>query len=147
MERTKAQASETAEQLRERMSAVADQAKTQVSEAIEPLKQKAWDAAEEQKKAGADRLSSVARAIEHAAEDLEHELPLAASYIREAAARVERASATVRDRSMDELVHQADQFARHNTLAFFAGSVLAGFALSRFLKSSAPHARSYARHA
>jgi hypothetical protein len=92
--------------------------------------------AAEQKDEGAERLDGVAQAIHSAAQQIGRELPQAAGYIHDAAARLEEASSMVRERSLDDLVGMVDDFAHRQPAAFFGGSVLAGFLLSRFLKSS-----------
>ena len=69
--------------------------------------------------------------------ELEKELPHAASYVHEAADRLERAAAELRERSLDDLFASLSQFARNQPATFFGSAVFAGFALSRFLKSSA----------
>ena len=43
----------------------------------------------------------------------------------------------IRERNIEELAHEANDFARRNTVAFFGISLAAGFALARFLKSGA----------
>jgi hypothetical protein len=43
----------------------------------------------------------------------------------------------VRNQSIEDIITAIDEFARRQPVAFFGGSVLAGFVLSRFLKSSA----------
>lgn len=93
--------------------------------------------AEEQKVRGAERLGGVAKAVHSAASEMERDLPQAAGYIHEAAERIDRASAAIRHQSIEEIISQIDEFARRQPVAFFGGSVLAGFVLSRFLKSTA----------
>jgi hypothetical protein len=61
-----------------------------------------------------------------------------ARHIREAAKSVEGLSNNLRNRSVDELMHAASDLARSRPGVFIAGAVAAGFALSRFLKSSVP---------
>ena len=81
--------------------------------------------------------------MHRAADDLETQIPGAADYVHEAADRLEQASAALKERSLDDLVGTLGQFARNQPVAFFGTTVLAGFVLSRFLKSSAEgaHAR------
>jgi hypothetical protein len=93
--------------------------------------------AEEQKSAAAEQVEDVARALDSAAEQVERVLPEAAHYVREAASGVHRVSSAVRDQSIDDLAEMALTFARNRPGTFFAGSVVVGFALARFLKSSA----------
>jgi hypothetical protein len=120
------------------MSSTGETIKEQAAHVIEPARDKVRHLAEEQKTAGADRLDAVARAVHDAADRLEPELPRQASgYIHEAAGGIERASAAIRERSIDDLLQIATNFARRQPVAFLAGAVLTGFALTRFLKSSA----------
>jgi hypothetical protein len=59
-----------------------------------------------------------------------------AGYVRDAAERVRDLSNTIEERDLRELLRNATDTARANPVTFFAGAVLAGFAISRFLKSS-----------
>jgi hypothetical protein len=81
--------------------------------------------------------SAASRAIHGAADEVEQELPQVAGFVHDAAAKLEGAAASLRERSVDDLVRSLNNFARKQPAAFFGGAVLAGFALSRFLKSSA----------
>jgi HPt (histidine-containing phosphotransfer) domain-containing protein len=94
--------------------------------------------AEQQKTRGVDALKGFAHAIQTAAGELESQSPGVARHIREAAKNVEGLSNNLRNRSVDELMHAASDLARSQPGVFIAGAVAAGFALSRFLKSSAP---------
>jgi ElaB/YqjD/DUF883 family membrane-anchored ribosome-binding protein len=92
--------------------------------------------AEDQKSAAADNVVRLSRAFHGAADQLGKELPQAAGYVHSAADRLQSASRTLRERSVEDMVGDLGDFARRQPLAAFAGAVLAGFALSRFLKSS-----------
>lgn len=94
--------------------------------------------AEEQKAAAADNVVRLSRAVHGAADQLSQELPQAAGYIHSAADRLQSASKTLRERSVEDMVRGFGDFARRQPVAAFAGAILAGFALSRFLKSSNP---------
>ena len=96
------------------------------------------ETADEAKTKGVDQMGGVSRAVHGAADQLGRELPQAAGYIHSVADKLESASSTLRERSTEDLVSDFNSFARRQPAAAFAGSVLAGFALSRFLKSSAP---------
>jgi len=128
---------ETAEEVPEQFASAAESAKEQVGAAASSMKEKARAMADDQKAAGAERLSGFARAINVAADQLQDELPQAASYVREAAAKDDDVSTMIRERSIEDLMHEANRFARANTVAFFGISLVAGFALARFLKSGA----------
>ncbi|HEX3440316.1 MAG TPA: hypothetical protein VHT93_08215 [Pseudolabrys sp.] len=104
--------------------------------AAETVKDTVRDVAEEQKNAGAERIEAVGRAVHGAADQLGKEIPQAAPYIHSAAETLEGAASWLQGRSVDEFVTSLNRFARQQPAAAFAGSVLAGFALARFLKSS-----------
>lgn len=98
---------------------------------------RAREFAEAKQQSGAERIGGVAAAVRRAAGDLEPDLPRAAGYVRGAADTMERASATLKEHSLDELIAGVGQFARRQPAAFFGAAVLTGFALSRFVKSAA----------
>jgi hypothetical protein len=112
------------------MQHVADQA-------ADAMKGRTRQMADEAKDRGTDQMTGVSRAVHDAADRLGQELPQAAGYIHSAADQLGSASAALRERSIEDLVSSFSSFARRQPAAAFAGSVLAGFALSRFLKSSA----------
>ena len=120
-------------------ASVAEDAKTTLDAASVTVKERTRTVAEQQKKAGADQIGGVARAIHGAAHEIEQEMPNAAGFIHNAAAKLEGAADSLRDRSVDDLIRSLNKFARSQPAAFFGGAVLAGFALSRFLKSSSGH--------
>lgn len=118
------------------VAATTARAQEKLSGVVEPLKDKMREIAEQQKDAGAEKLGTLAEAVHGAAQELESKLPAAADYIHSAADRLERASSNIRDRGVDDLIGACGSFARREPAAFFGGAMLAGFALSRFLKSS-----------
>jgi hypothetical protein len=120
-------------------SSAAEEAKTALDAASGTAKERARRIAEQQKQVGADQIGGVARAVHRAAREIEQELPHAAGFIHDAAAKLEGAAASLRERSVDDLIRSLNNFARSQPAALFGGAVLAGFALSRFLKSSSGH--------
>lgn len=120
------------------MSSTGETIKDQASRFIEPAKERARELAEEKKTQGADRLDAVAHAVHDAADRLGSELPPGATgAVHDAARGLERASSAIRDSSIDDMLRLVGNFARQQPVAFFSGAVLAGFTLSRFLKSTA----------
>jgi hypothetical protein len=111
-------------------------AQESASKAADTMKDRARDIAEQQKAAGADQLGGVADAMKAAAGDLRDKIPLASEYIDEVAGRLGRVASDLRERSVDDMVGNVADFARKQPAFFFAGAVAAGFALSRFAKSS-----------
>jgi F0F1-type ATP synthase membrane subunit b/b' len=117
-------------------STLAERARTRLDATIEPIKDKAKELAEAQKQNSAAKIGGIAATVRQAADDLERDLPRAAGYIHQAADTMERASSALKEHSLDELIGGLGQFARKQPAAFFGAAVLAGFALSRFIKSS-----------
>ena len=116
--------------------AQAQQAAEQAKQAARQAKDAAHSMMQRQKDYGADQMDGIARAAHGAAQELETQLPMAADYVRDAASRLERASASLRERDVGELLGSVAQFARTQPAALFGGAIVAGFAVSRFLKSS-----------
>ena len=104
--------------------------------AAEALKDTAADFAEAGKATGAERIGRLGRAVHGAANEIGRELPQAAEYVRTAGDGLENAAAHLRDHSVQDLFESFNRFARRQPVAAFAGAILAGFVLSRFLKSS-----------
>jgi hypothetical protein len=123
------------------VSATMEQAQKSASAAADRMKNRARDTArdmaEQQKAAGADQLGGMAHAMEAAAGELQKQMPLAAEYVDDVAARLDDLASALRERSVDDMLGNVADFARRQPAAFFAGAVAAGFALSRFAKSSA----------
>jgi hypothetical protein len=116
---------------------ITDKAKSDIAEAAEAAQTEARRIAGQQKNASADRLDEVAGAVDRAARSLETGMPQMAGYAHDAAARLEDAAKTLRQRNIDDLIADIGNFARAQPVLFLGGAMLAGFALTRFLKSSA----------
>lgn len=84
-----------------------------------------------------DSLSSLARAVRTSTDSLrDNQQPAVADYVERAASQIERLSATLRDRDVNELVHDAQQFARRQPAIFVGAAFAAGMLAARFMKSS-----------
>lgn len=99
--------------------------------------EKLMDTAEEQKRAGADFMTGVAGAVRRAASEFDEQVPQAAQYIRSAADQMETMSDALRRRDIGQMLSDVQSFARRQPSAFLGASFLAGFAMVRFLRSSA----------
>ncbi|GIK97646.1 MAG: hypothetical protein BroJett029_18550 [Alphaproteobacteria bacterium] len=117
-------------------SSLADKARAHVTEAAEPLKQEALATAERQKDYGADQIGGLAQAVHGVASELERQMPQAAGYVHSAASNLDRMASSLRDQSVDDLMQSFGKFARAQPAAVFGAAVLAGIALSRYVKSS-----------
>lgn len=119
------------------ISGLVDRAQTLASNAASNAQDTVRRLAEEQKTAAAEQVEDVARVLDTAAEQVERLLPEAGQYVRQAASGVHQVSSAVRDQSIDDIIEMGLTFARNRPGTFLAGSVVVGFAVARFLKSSA----------
>lgn len=109
-----------------------------IDAAVDKAKAHAEQAAEQQKAAGADRLSNIGDAVHSAADRLGREIPGAAQPLHSAADGLESIAKQLREQNIEDLAGSLSSFARQQPAAAFAACALAGFALTRFLKSSDP---------
>ena len=126
LEDLKGQASQAASSAKDTLGSMASEARNKVNDIVD-----------HQKKAGADQLSGIARAAHSAADGLDEKSPQVARLVRDAASSVDRFAGDLRDRDPRDVLASVSDFARQQPIAFFAGSVLVGFALARFFKSEA----------
>ena len=132
-EKAKDLASNSADALKAQASDLADAAKDVASQATGKLK----DAVNERKSSGAEYVGTLAETMRRAAREFDADLPIAGTYIRKAAEQVDGVSEGIRNGNLNDLVRNAQSFARRQPTAFLGIAVLAGFGVVRFLKSSA----------
>jgi hypothetical protein len=111
----------------------------QVGEFTSEISGELGKTAEDQKARGVKAMQALAHAVDTAAEELEAQSPVVAGFVRDAARHVESLSANISGRNPNEIIEGATRLARSRPAVFFAGAVAAGFALSRFLRSSGAH--------
>lgn len=128
----------TLDSLRDQASSVVQAAQTQAAGVIDQARESVVGLAEQQKSAASAQIDQVARAAHDAARRLEQDLPPAAHLVHQAASGIDRLSAELRDRSVEDIVRDVGQVVRSQPLAFFGGCVLFGFVAARFLKSASP---------
>ena len=124
--------------LKETAQTAADAVRQQAVQFARDVGQELSMTGETQKARGVDAIRQFARAIDSAALELERQSPTVARTVREAARAVDGLSDNLSSRSVNELIDSAAALARAQPALFIGGSVAAGFALARFLKSSAP---------
>lgn len=111
---------------REDLGAAADQVRQQTQQKL--------DDGREQAAGGLDSLVSAASA---AAEDLrEHNQQGLSRYVNEIADSVASVASSLRNKSVDELVHEVEAIARKNPTLFLAGSLAVGLGIGRFARAS-----------
>jgi len=92
---------------------------------------------ERPKRVAADQAVEMATAVHQAADQLEDQMPKAAELVHAAASRIEHGAESLRNQGIGELVQQFNELGRREPLALFGAAIAAGFAASRFFKSSA----------
>jgi hypothetical protein len=115
----------------------AEEAQLLASKLAQSATDKALDLAEQQKAAVADQVEGVAGLVENVAREVEEKIPAAGPSLREAASSVHHVSSAIRDRSTEDLLQDLSEFARRRPVALAGMSLVTGFALARFLKSTA----------
>jgi hypothetical protein len=127
----------SADTLKAQVSSVVEATKDVASQATDKLK----DTVSERRGAGADYVGSLAETIRRAAREFDSDIPIAGSYMRKAASQVESVSDSIRTGQFNDIVRNAQDFARRQPTAFLGLAALAGFAAVRFLKSSSDSAQ------
>ncbi len=101
----------------------------------------AEEVAEQQKNAGAERADEMAKAVHAAADELGKQMPQAAELVHAAASRFEKGGEALREHNLRDLMGTFSDMGRKEPVALFGGAMVAGFAVSRFLKSSSDSSR------
>jgi ElaB/YqjD/DUF883 family membrane-anchored ribosome-binding protein len=122
----------SAEKLKDQASELGNAARDMAGQAADKVK----DAVSDRKNAGADYVGSLAETIRRAGREFDTDLPIAGKYIRKAASQVDNFADSIRTGDFNDLVRNAQSFARRQPAAFLGITAFAGFAAVRFLKSS-----------
>lgn len=119
---------------------VMDEAKDTAKDMAGRAKEQGQSMLERQKDSAAGQVDSAANAFRTTAEQLQGQgQPQAGRYVSMFAEQLESLGGQLRDKNMDTLIRDAEDLGRRSPGVFLAGSVVAGFVLARFLKSSATH--------
>lgn len=116
----------------------ADEVRQTAREMAGRVKEQGRSMFEQQKDSAAQQVDSVAHAFRNTAGQLQGEgQSHAGRYVEMTADRLESFGRQLRQKGMDTLISDAEDMGRRAPAIFFTGSVVAGFLLARFLKSSA----------
>lgn len=133
---------QAAVEVKEKAGETAERAKRQAQEAAAQAQDEARDALSRQKNSAAAELDGVAHALRQTSNQLHRQdQDVFAEYGHRMADQVERASSYLEEHELDELVDDAQQFARSQPELFLGGAFTLGLLAARFLKSSAPRTR------
>jgi hypothetical protein len=87
-------------------------------------------------RSAAGQLEGVAAAIDRASSELDETQPTVAHYVGQLASGINGFASRLKEGSVDDLVSDAQRFAKSNPTMFLLGSVGVGMLLARFLKAS-----------
>jgi hypothetical protein len=134
----RAAAGQAAETVSQEAAAAAQTLKQQGAEVVQAAQSRAEAMAQQGQRSGAEQAEGIARAVHRAAEELQGTSPQLAGLVQDAAGSLDRMARGLRESSPGDMLHAVSDFARRQPLAFFGATVLAGFALTRFARASAP---------
>src|SRR3712207_1372311 len=130
-------AGDLAREAQDSVAQVVDRAQNTAGEVTEQAKQQATSQLESQKGRAVDSLVTVAQALRQTGQQLHDDQQNGvASYVEQAAERLERMTNYLRARDVPELVAETQEFARRQPGLFLTGAIALGFVGARFLKAS-----------
>lgn len=128
----------TAEQAKEKVGEVKDQVQEKAGEVKDQVTAQATSKIEQGKGQAVDSLGTVASAIRQTSGQLrKQDQDGIAEYVERMAGRIEEFGTYLGNRNLNQLVGDAERFARREPALFVGGSFLLGLFGARFLKSSA----------
>lgn len=128
---------QTKEEIRQKAEEVKEQAQQKSAEAMEQARESTRAMLDQQKGRAAQGLGSVASALRQTGENLgEGEQDAIGQYARQAADKIDAIANQLQDRSVDEILYEAERFARREPEIFLGGAVVLGLLAARFLKAS-----------
>jgi hypothetical protein len=117
-----------------------DAAKDVAQDVAGRAKEQGRAAFDEQKESAAGTVDSAANAFRNTAQQLRGEgQAQTGHYVEMLADQLQSLGSQLRNKNLDTLIRDAEDFGRRSPGTFLAGSMIAGFVLARFLKSSSEH--------
>ena len=117
----------------------AETAKDKASELVGTAQDKVQNELDQQKQRATEALGGVTEALHKVGDTLrESDQDAFAHYADTAAEQIEAFTRSIRNRSVGELLDEAERFARRDAGLFIGGAFLVGVFGARFLKASAP---------
>jgi ElaB/YqjD/DUF883 family membrane-anchored ribosome-binding protein len=121
--------------VKEKAKEVADDTRSVMDQASDQAKSRIAD----QKEEASSQLHGLAEALRHTGDQLrEQDQRAFASYSNQAADQIDQVSDYLERRSLNDLLHDAEDFARRQPELFIGGAFTLGLLAARFMKSSAP---------
>jgi hypothetical protein len=107
-------------------------------DAVQEARDAVRNVANAQKGKVASRLSGVAEALHETAKSLERQNASVGRYADIAAQQVDRVSQMLKERAVEQLVEDAEEFARTQPILFVGGALAAGFVFARVVRIGEP---------
>jgi hypothetical protein len=127
-----------AERASGKVEGLKEEVKGRAGRLLDEAEERARSAIDERKEGLAQDVGDFAHALRASASDLQvHRKAYVAHYVEQAASSVEQIADTLHRQDLTGLMRRTEDFARRQPGLFVGGAVAAGFALARFLKSSA----------
>ena len=137
-------AEETIDRAKEEARHLRAQARDKASEVATRAKEQGRSFAEERKGWLGDEISHISDAVWRAGDELRKENDeQLAQYTEALATRIDRVASYMRERNVDQLIHDAAAATRRRPEIVFGGMFVAGLALARFLKASEKNGHRY----
>jgi len=118
---------------------VRNKAEETASALVDQAQQVAAVQANSQMTKAASLLDGVAQSLYETSTNMRDQQPQIASVADQAASRVEGFSSYLRDHDMNDVVRDAESYARREPLVFIGAAFAVGFIAARFLKASSPN--------
>lgn len=137
--------SDTTRQVKETANQAKEKVRQQAQGWAEDAKSRGRQMLDRQKGTAVDQISGIARALHQSADQCmsSEDQRQAGRVIEQAASGLDRLADTLRSRDIDAMIDQATSLMRRQPALFIGGTVVAGFMLSRFLKSSNERSEDY----
>ncbi len=131
------QGSSTLDQAKQKGGQAVDQVEQKASQLADQAKHEATSQIASQKQHASDSLGSVAQALRQTGEQLrEQDQRMIAQYTDKAAEQLDRFSRSLGSKDINQLLGEAERYARREPALFLGGAFLVGLLGARFLKSS-----------
>lgn len=127
-----------AERAREAAHDLKAETKRAASDVLDEASEKVRSVVDQQRRSAAEEIADIAHALRSGADDLEaHDKAYIARHVDAVAGGIDRIAGNLRDQDLGALLGQVQDFARRQPGLFLGGMFATGFALARFVKSSA----------
>ncbi|MGI8825365.1 MAG: hypothetical protein ACR2JC_06945 [Chloroflexota bacterium] len=125
------------EQVQQGAQQVTQQAQDTAGKVVDQAKQQGTSLLQNQKNSAAQTLDALTQALRQTGQSLQQQNETSVSqYVEKAAGRLETVSGYLKSHDVQDLVNQAETFARRSPALFLGGAFALGVLAARFLKSS-----------